>query len=505
MQLQRVVRSTIIDAPIERVWAVLRDFNSHVDWHPAVAESRIERDEPPDQVGCVRNFRLADGNTIREQLLALSDREHVSTYCILDSTVPLQRYVATVRLKPVTDGRRTFWHWQSTFGTPPGRERELTQMVATQVYEAGFAALRKYLSDGRDAEAARHLSAGAAAASIAPPAAPARAGAALPGTCIVLSARGGAEQLQPAATAAPAPGAGEVRIRQTAIGVNYIDVYARTGLYAALLEVGGVPGVEAAGTVIDVGPEVTHLLPGDRVAYACLPTGSYASVRTLPAEPVLRLQPWVSDQQAAAVMLKGMTAEYCLFRLHRLERGETVLVHAAAGGLGMLVAQWARALGATVIGTVGSAEKARTAREYCEHVITTHDEGGPRFADAVLQATAGRGVDLIIDGLGEPAREENMRALALLGHWISVGQAAGAWNPIDPAWLAQKSATFSRPVVFHYTAQPRRLREMATRVFDALRDGILRPQISTWALSAAAEAHRELQSRRTVGQLVLIG
>src|SRR5688572_33079578 len=146
--LQKVVRSTVIDAPIERVWAVLRDFNSHDQWHDVVAASRIENGEAPSQVGCVRSFSLKDGNRIREQLLALSDTEYKSTYCILDATVPLMRYVATVTLKPVTDGNRTFWHWESSFDSPPGMERELRDMVAEGVYEAGFANLRRYLAAG---------------------------------------------------------------------------------------------------------------------------------------------------------------------------------------------------------------------------------------------------------------------------------------------------------------------------------------------------------------------
>src|SRR5215813_13197284 len=144
----RVTRSAVIDAPIERVWEVLRDFNSHDRWHPAVADSHIEGGEASDQVGCVRNFRLRDGAHIREQLLALSDSDHISTYCILDATVPLRRYVATVQLKPVTDGNHTFWHWQSTFEAPPGREAELLDMVGRGVYEAGFEALRRYLRSG---------------------------------------------------------------------------------------------------------------------------------------------------------------------------------------------------------------------------------------------------------------------------------------------------------------------------------------------------------------------
>jgi len=146
----RVTRSAIIDAPIARVWAVLRDFNSHTAWHPAVAESEIEGGDPSDQVGCVRRFSLRDGNLIREQLLALSDEEHLSTYCILDATLPMRRYVATVQLKRVTDGERTFWHWQSTFDVPRGREREFEQLVGGGVYEGGFEGLRAYLRRGSD-------------------------------------------------------------------------------------------------------------------------------------------------------------------------------------------------------------------------------------------------------------------------------------------------------------------------------------------------------------------
>ena len=148
--LQRVVRSTIIDAPIERVWAVLRDFNSHDHWHNVVDSSRIEGEERSDQVGCIRSVTLKDGNRIREQLLKLDDHQHKSTYCIVDATVPLNRYVATITLKPVTDGNRTFWHWESTFGTPPGRERELCNMVSQGVYEAGFENLRRHLVTGGD-------------------------------------------------------------------------------------------------------------------------------------------------------------------------------------------------------------------------------------------------------------------------------------------------------------------------------------------------------------------
>src|SRR5262245_56491579 len=265
----KVTRSAVIDAPIERVWDVLRDFNSHAAWHPAVAESEIEGGAPSDQVGCVRRFTLRDGNRIREQLLALSDREHVSTYCILDATLPIRRYVATVALKRVTDGERTFWHWQSTFDAPAGRERALADLVGSGVYEGGFEGLRTYLRRTRSSPT------GAPAAGASSRRAVEAASASAMATHgVVVSAFGGPEVLRDQPLSAPAPGPGEVRIRQTAIGVNYIDVYVRAGLYR-LIEPPAPPGMEAAGVVIDVGDGVAHLLPGDRVAYAYPPVGAY--------------------------------------------------------------------------------------------------------------------------------------------------------------------------------------------------------------------------------------
>jgi NADPH:quinone reductase-like Zn-dependent oxidoreductase/uncharacterized protein YndB with AHSA1/START domain len=490
--LQKVVRSTVIDAPIERVWAVLRDFNSHDQWHDAVDRSRIEGGRRSDQVGCVRSFTLKDGNRIREQLLALSDAEHRSVYCIVEATVPLERYVATVTLERVTDGDRTFWHWESTFGTPPGREQELREMVATGVYEAGFENLRRHLHAGGGAPG-RGFDGGAAI------------GAPMPSRQVRLHAYGGPEQLEAANGEAPAPRAGEVRIRQRAIGVNFIDVYLRRGWLPALLPVSpaspGILGMEAAGTVVDTGEGVGSLLPGDRVACMSPVPGAYCSVRTVPAERVVRLPAAVDDETAAALLLKGVTADYLVRDLARVRPGTRLLVHAAAGGVGLLVCAWARRLGATVIGTVSSDDKARLAREHgCEHVIVTRDY---RFAEAV-QRTFG-GADVIVDGLGEAARDENHAALAPCGHWISLGQASGPLSPVSPEWLAQKSLTFSRPVVFHYTATHAALRERAQRVWDALADGTLkRPPIERFGLDAAAQAHARLESRASAGALVLI-
>ena len=485
--LQRVVRSTIIDAPIERVWAVLRDFNSHDQWHGVVERSRIEGGERSDRIGCIRDFSLRDGNHIREQLLTLDDCEHKSTYCIVDATVPLQRYVATVTLKPVTDGARTFWHWESTFSTPPGRERELREMVAGGVYEAGFENLRRHLAAGRDMQPR-----GSTAMPVALPLATRR---------IALRAYGGAEQLVAESTECAAPIEGELRIRQRAVGVNYLDIYLRRGDIPSMLKPGGVPGMEAAGSVLDVGPNTSGWLPGDRVVYLGPVPGAYCGVRTVPAAWALRLPAAVEDETAAALLLKGITADYLLRDLGHVRAGTRLLVHAAAGGVGLLLCAWARRLGALVVGTVSSEEKARVARAHgCEHVIVTRDY---RFADAVQRACGG--ADVIVDGLGDAAREQNFSALARGGLWISLGHASGALQPIPPAWLQQKSASFSAPVVFDFVATPVLLNERAQRVWAALADGTFeRPIIERFALDAASDAHARLESRRSIGALVLL-
>ncbi|MET0441819.1 MAG: quinone oxidoreductase [Casimicrobiaceae bacterium] len=297
-----------------------------------------------------------------------------------------------------------------------------------------------------------------------------------------------------------APGPNEVRIRQTAVGVNYIDVYVRKGLYRMIQPPAAI-GMEAAGIVLDVGDGVAHLLPGDRVAYACPPPGAYATVRTLSADQVVVLPDDVSDETAAAVMLKGMTAELLLHRTLRVRPGQAVLVHAAAGGVGLLLCQWARALGATVIGTVSSEDKARLARANgCEFPIVTRDY---RFAREVKNLTRGRGADVIYDGLGREAAGENLDALAFTGHWVSFGQASGPVETLPD--LGAKSGTLSRPVLFHYTAERAVLQEIAGKVFKALRDQTIRAELRhRYPLAAAADAHRALEARQTIGSVILL-
>ena len=488
MGLQRVVRSCIVDAPIERVWAVLRDFNSHDQWHSVVDQSTIEDNKSSDRVGCVRNFTLADGNHIREMLLSLSDKDHISTYTIVEATVPLMRYVATVTLKPVTDGNRTFWHWTSTFEAPRGMERELRDMVAHGVYEAGFANLKKYLAMGSPPKTpATVLSVVSAANTLQAPA-------------IRLRDYGKPEQMQMESITVTPPAPNEVRIRQTAIGVNYFDVYLRKGWIPEFLPLPGTPGMEAAGEVMDVGAEVTSLLPGDRVVYMCPMPGSYATVRNVPVACTTRIPPDVRDEVAAALLLKGVTADYLLRDLGHIKAGTRVLIHAAAGGVGQLLSAWAASVGALVIGTVSTPEKARIAREHgCHHVIVGRHY---QFSQAVQSIC--QGVDVVVDGLGNAARDENFAALARCGHWISLGQASGPLDAISPDWLVQKSLTFSRPVAFDYVATQAVLNERAQRIWQALRTAaILPPQIELFALRDAALAHERLESRQSTGSLVL--
>ena len=321
----------------------------------------------------------------------------------------------------------------------------------------------------------------------------------IPTRRVVVSRFGGADVLQVQSAHADPPGPGEVRIQQRAIGVNYLDVYLRKGWLPGMLREGGTPGLEAVGSVIDVGLGVTGVFPGDRVAYLHPQPGAYCSVRCVPVSSVVRLPAAVEDQ-AGALLLKGLTADMLLHDLGHVKVGTRLLVHAAAGGVGLLVTAWARRLGATVLGTVSSPEKAHIAREFgCQHVIVTRDY---QFAQAVHSACGG--ADVIVDGLGEAAAAENLEALAACGHWISLGQATGGLKTVSPDQLAHKSGTFSRPVVMAYAAPPGQLEKRAQRLWAAMADGSVRlPPVERFTLDAAAQAHARLESRASVGALML--
>ena len=297
------------------------------------------------------------------------------------------------------------------------------------------------------------------------------------------------------------PGQGEVRIRQGAIGVNFIDVYHRAGLYPLPLPTG--LGVEAAGTVEAVGPGVAHLRAGDRATYLG-PAGAYAQARVVPADRCVKVPEGVDDLTAAAVFMKGLTVRSLVRRTYPLKAGETILVHAAAGGVGVLLVQWAKAIGATVIGTAGSGEKAALARENgCDHTIVyTRDD----FAKRVRELTGGKGVAVVYDAVGQATFQGSLDCLAPLGLMVTFGNASGPVPPLDVRQLAAKGSLFlTRPTVFTYVATHEALQAAATDVFEALRTGALRPRPPrTWPLAEAAAAHRALEARQTTGSVVLL-
>lgn len=300
-----------------------------------------------------------------------------------------------------------------------------------------------------------------------------------------------------------APGRGEVRLRQSAVGLNYIDVYHRGGLYP-LAELPAVIGMEGAGVVEDLGPEVTGFEVGQRVAYAGLPPGAYAQERLIPAHRLIALPDGIDDRQAAAMMLKGMTAHYLIRRTYRLQKGDTILVHAAAGGVGSILCQWAKHLGATVIGTVGSDEKAALAgANGCDHAIVYSREN---FPERVSEITGGDGVAAVYDSVGRATFEGSLDCLRPFGVMVSFGNASGPVAPFDPAFLGAKGSLFlTRPTLMTYTAKRQDLVAAAEELFDVVLSGQVKIAIhQTYPLAEAAQAHLDLEARKTKGSTVLI-
>lgn len=319
---------------------------------------------------------------------------------------------------------------------------------------------------------------------------------------IMLREHGGPEVLRAEPIELPAPGPGEIRLRQTAIGVNFHDCYVRSGLYRTL-PLPGVPGIEAAGVVEAVGPGVTGLAPGDRVGYVTGAYGAYASHRILPAALALHLPAWMEDSLAASVLLKGLTAEMLLRQVHRVQAGQTILVHAAAGGVGRILCQWAAHLGATVIGTAGSAAKAEAARAAgCAHVVLYREQD---FVAEVKRITGGRGVDAAYDSVGHDTFDGSLECLAMRGHLVNFGQASGPVAPFQVQRLAAKSNSLTRPILFHYIAERVALEHMADALFDVLQSGAVRAEAgTTLPLAEAARAHHLLESRQAEAPLVLL-
>ncbi|XP_010693723.1 uncharacterized protein LOC104906640 [Beta vulgaris subsp. vulgaris] len=298
------------------------------------------------------------------------------------------------------------------------------------------------------------------------------------------------------------PKEGEIRVRNKAIGLNFIDVYFRKGVYKAPM-MPFTPGMEAVGEVVAVGPGLTGRQVGDFVAYAGSPMGSYAEEQILPADRVVPVPPSVDPITAASIMLKGMTAQYLVRRSFKVEPGHTVLVHAAAGGVGSLLCQWANALGATVIGTVSTKEKAIQAKEDgCHHVIIYKEED---FVSRVKEITAGKGVEVVYDSVGKDTFQGSLDCLKLRGYMVLFGQSSGAPDPVPLSAIAAKSLFLTRPTLMHYTITRDELLETAGELFANVASGVLRVRVNhKFLLSQAAEAHTALENRQTTGSVVLI-
>jgi NADPH2:quinone reductase len=319
---------------------------------------------------------------------------------------------------------------------------------------------------------------------------------------IRLHKTGGPEVLQWEDVSVGEPGEGQARIRQTAIGVNFIDTYQRSGLYPLSLPSG--LGSEGAGIVEAVGKGVTHLKMGDRVAYAGGPPGSYAEVRLMPADRLVKLPAGISDRQAAAMMLKGMTVQYLIRRTYKVQAGEKVLFHAAAGGVGLIACQWLKALGATVIGTVGSEEKAKLAQAHgCDHAIVYTRED---FAKRVREITGGKGVPVVYDSVGKSTFQGSLDCLRPFGLMVSFGNASGPVPPFELGILSQKGSLYiTRPTLFTYTASRADLEATAKDLFDVVLSGKVKIEVHhTYALKDAQQVHRDLEGRKTTGSIVML-
>jgi len=321
-------------------------------------------------------------------------------------------------------------------------------------------------------------------------------------SAIVVHELGGPEKLQFETVPDPTPGAGQARIRQTAIGLNFIDVYHRTGLYK-MPNLPFTPGQEGAGVVEAVGPGVGGLAVGDRVAYAGV-SGAYTETRVIAADRLIRLPSGIDDRTAAAMMLKGMTAEYLLLRCAHVARGHTILFHAAAGGVGSIACQWAKVLGLRVIGTAGGPDKLARARQNgCDEVIDLNSED---FVARVKELTGGDGVRAVFDSVGKETFSGSLQCLTPRGMLVLFGQSSGVVPPFDPSRLASGGSLFlTRPSLAHYVATRADLVQSAGRLFDLVGRGAVRIDVGqTYPLRDAAQAHRDLEARKTTGSTVLL-
>jgi NADPH2:quinone reductase len=319
---------------------------------------------------------------------------------------------------------------------------------------------------------------------------------------IRIKQNGGPEMMELVEVELGQPGPGEALVRHAACGLNYIDVYFRTGAYAQPLPAG--LGMEGAGSVEAVGEGVTHVKPGDRVAYAGRPPGAYSEARNMPAQFLVKLPDAISFETAAAMMLQGLTVEYLFNRTYPLKGGETILFHAAAGGVGLIASQWAKAIGVTMIGTAGSAEKAELARAHgCAHVINYKTEN---FAERVKEITGGRGVPVVYDSIGADTFTGSLDCLQPLGMMVSFGSASGPVPPFSLAELANRGSLYiTRPTLFSHITKRETLESMANNLFAMVTSGKVKIEINQrYALKDVGQAHLDLEARKTTGSTILL-
>lgn len=320
---------------------------------------------------------------------------------------------------------------------------------------------------------------------------------------IRLQEYGGPEVLKLTDVEVPPPASGEVQIEHGAVGLNFIDVYMRTGVYPLPDFPAGI-GLEGAGRVIAVGENVTELKEGDRVAYISRPVGAYAQIRNLAADRVIALPDCIDDYTGAAMMLQGLTAQYLLRQTYRVKSGDSILIHAAAGGVGLIACQWASHLGVTVIGTVGSEEKAELAKAHgCHHTIKYRTEN---FRERVRDLTDGVGVNAVYDSIGKDTFMDSLNCLKKMGTMVTFGAASGPIPPFEPALLGKMGSLFlTRPTVFDYIAERANLLDMAAQLMDVVVSGAVKIEVNQrYDLADAAQAHRDLEARKTTGSTVLI-
>ena len=490
-----VIRSAVIEAPIERVWALLRDFNSHHQWHPAVVNSHMENDLDGDVVGGVRRFSLADSAEIREQLLYHNDAVHTFSYSILDSPLPLFEYVATLSLRPITDANHTFLDWRSQFKTSKERAAELENFVGKQIYEGGIAGLRKLLFT----KTTQFSQLGKKQEEVSFP--KIEKGDSLPCKAVAQAPADNPEIISLIDLTVPPPKPGQVRIRLTAMGINPMADSSRTESNKELAAY-WTPSIEGVGEVLDVGQQVHGLFSGDRVAYIDDGFGAYAEIRCVDADACIHLQDSISDIQAS-ILFKGISAQVVLNRIFNAGSGSIIMLQSAPGGLSHILSQWAKSIGMTVIGTVFTTDEARFSRSHgCDYPIVGSDDGALR--NEVMRITNGRGVDYWVHHGKEHYMDTALSCMARFGHIAVLGNHSKQSIAIDVAALNQRSLTVSVPSLLDYLRQRSYLQRLAQKVFNEIEKKNIIPAIKTFPLNQASDAFNELNTRETMQALSLI-